>query len=922
MHCFPFKHQVKHMVAIFCCLLLAFLVATGIPEVAQSQHLSTRIFTEIDGLPSNAIFDIAQDNNGEMWFATRGGVARYDGHQWTSYGRGQGLLRDNFRRITTDETGTVWAVSITAPFAVSFFSQERWQDLPTPVIKKLGWDLSAFKAHIREDGTTVLAISSATSITLWDGDHWHFLESLGEFSGISALEWVGEDLWVATENGLRGIDIKKNTYLQSPVAGLPEGAVLGIALAPDGVGIDLLGSHWLGTVKNGQFKLLSSSLDIALNKKDSGVDLLRGPAGGWYFGDQENLYYYHRDLGQQNLSINNGMASNGASSLFQDKENNIWVASLRGLTKISGRYITSFNQAHGLLADEVTSVLQLRSGAMVLGHNTGLSFLGDPLQTIPFVERSGISSRVVDLTEGPDGKIWFAADRFGLGYIDQQKSIHWIPATLFPSQGTYAVLFDQQEQLWVGGSHGLFKRERDRFLPVPLPEMDPNLSPFVRRLTLDTDGSIFVATGMHGIYHLTEGSIHHWRITGKNGVPKGAFCVAPLKNGEYFIGTNTGLYRINGNHVEKTVAPYPVIDRPIYSITTDAKGRVWFGSDVGALCWDDNQLIQYDINDGLLGNETNRDALFMDDKGDMWIGTDQGLSIYRPQFDLKAPGKPLASLTSIEVDKELFPAAAPIEVASSFQEMVIRFRGITMLQENNIKFRTWLEPFQSNWQTSRKIPTREVRYTNLSPGTYTFHLQAIRGDGALSDIIHSQPITVLPPIWWTWWFISVALLITIGIIWSVFFYLSSRRYTSSLQKAIMVKTAELNASETAFKVESQRLSTTLQIISDGVITVSNSGIIESVNYAAQVVIERPIDEILGARLNSIFALADLDEDETEKSASFSAGLPSLFCFTTIEGTKKSLEVSISNIDEKDGHSGSQILAFREVTESNGRKDCP
>jgi hypothetical protein len=44
------------------------------------QHL-----TSADGLSQDSIFDILQDRKGFMWFATQGGLNRYDGAVFTQY---------------------------------------------------------------------------------------------------------------------------------------------------------------------------------------------------------------------------------------------------------------------------------------------------------------------------------------------------------------------------------------------------------------------------------------------------------------------------------------------------------------------------------------------------------------------------------------------------------------------------------------------------------------------------------------------------------------------------------------------------------------------------------------------------------------------------------------------------------------------
>lgn len=58
---------------------------------ARAEQLPVRTYTTDDGLPSNHINRIVRDSRGFLWFCTRDGVSRFDGYQFTNFGRDQGL---------------------------------------------------------------------------------------------------------------------------------------------------------------------------------------------------------------------------------------------------------------------------------------------------------------------------------------------------------------------------------------------------------------------------------------------------------------------------------------------------------------------------------------------------------------------------------------------------------------------------------------------------------------------------------------------------------------------------------------------------------------------------------------------------------------------------------------------------------------
>ena len=78
---------------------------------ASSERLPIRSYSVVDGLPSNTIHTIIRDSRGYLWFATREGLARFDGYDFTTYGRANGLPQDSVLDFIETRTGTYWAAT-------------------------------------------------------------------------------------------------------------------------------------------------------------------------------------------------------------------------------------------------------------------------------------------------------------------------------------------------------------------------------------------------------------------------------------------------------------------------------------------------------------------------------------------------------------------------------------------------------------------------------------------------------------------------------------------------------------------------------------------------------------------------------------------------------------------------------------------
>jgi ligand-binding sensor domain-containing protein len=69
-------------------------------------------FAEAAGLPSNTnVFHFAQDSDGRMWAATKGGLFRLKNERWQKIGYKAGYNEPLAQEVAVDEDGTIWVLS-------------------------------------------------------------------------------------------------------------------------------------------------------------------------------------------------------------------------------------------------------------------------------------------------------------------------------------------------------------------------------------------------------------------------------------------------------------------------------------------------------------------------------------------------------------------------------------------------------------------------------------------------------------------------------------------------------------------------------------------------------------------------------------------------------------------------------------------
>lgn len=90
------KELILSSIILFSCIIL------------QAQSPFIKLYTTADGLPSNAINIIRPDHEKFLWFATRGGLVRYDGSSFKRYSTSDGLTQNMVMVIKEDSFNRVW----------------------------------------------------------------------------------------------------------------------------------------------------------------------------------------------------------------------------------------------------------------------------------------------------------------------------------------------------------------------------------------------------------------------------------------------------------------------------------------------------------------------------------------------------------------------------------------------------------------------------------------------------------------------------------------------------------------------------------------------------------------------------------------------------------------------------------------------
>jgi ligand-binding sensor domain-containing protein len=301
-----------------------------------------------DGLPGNEINSLAEDKNGNLWFAINGYsgagyLTKYDGINWTTYS----FAPDDIASMEIDNYGNVWCG--TYGDGLYKYNGSIWNHFT------MGNGLS-------NDLVTSLTIDSTGNI--WCG------ATNGGLSKYDGLNWT----IYSTSDGLIYNDIY--SILCDNDGNLWYGTSNGISKF-DGVNWDSF------TSSNG----LPFDWAVSLSLKKSGnlVALIRDYGFGAYICEYNGQSWITTEIPYE-------LAENVILSLKIDDNDNHWISTLRGgIIGYDGTQWTSYSTKEGLLYNEIRSILTDNKGNLWIATFEGLSMIPSRTTDIDDFENQNIT---------------------------------------------------------------------------------------------------------------------------------------------------------------------------------------------------------------------------------------------------------------------------------------------------------------------------------------------------------------------------------------------------------------------------------------------------------------------------------------------------------------------------------------------------
>lgn len=682
------------------------------------------------GLPHNSINSVAQTNDGYVWIATWEGLARFNGREFKLFTRSEisGLPDSGLRSLAPQADGSLYISG--ARGGVSHLKDRHW-------IAQA--DASAMVNYILKtrSGEMWLALEG-DGVTYREFDNGPEHTVLVNLSAYRLVEDNKGVIWAATSDGLYRVE-NKTAQLVTPSHGLPNNSIYSLLLTKQG--------QLIVAGEKGAWRLVGDMFEsIHQLDGESISSLLQDDHNDIWFGTINKGLFRLSEIGLEQLDADAGLPANRILSLMQDREKSIWVGTNGGVYRLREAPFSSWTKKRGLNGDYVRSVLSRADGSMWVGSSLGLNRISDDkVEAIkPALDQDPLS--ILSLTEDQQGNVWVGTYTSGLMRVIDKKIYPVINRDNgLLSNEVRALLFDNEQRLWVGSAAGLTRIDPDGSLAQYTIEQGLP-GDFIMALALDSHGNIWVGTGVgvamfnsalgefkgqafpqqfnakyaFGFYAQQDfmwmttdrGLIRFNVITGdiamlgrEQGLPVDKLFQLVAQGDSFWLSSNRGIIQVKQQQVND------FLDDPI-----NTRGQKL-------------QYQLYDEGDGMLSAQANggsNPAATLHNDGSIWFATSQGASTVMPERIKKATQISLPTvIENLYVDGKNTPLLYDEEVIllpPSTSRLSFHYAGLSFIMPQRLNFQTKLLGYNNEWVNRQRLTITE--YTNLAPGKYTFMVRA------------------------------------------------------------------------------------------------------------------------------------------------------------------------------------------------------
>lgn len=727
------------------------------PNRAISQYLHDHWGPE-EGFPGGTVFSMSQTADGYLWIGAQAGLIRFDGWKFRVMPENGGQTESGgVFGVTTDREGNLW---VEEPGPKTF----RYRDgAVTDIMPGLPYAVITSSSRARDGG--LLAAMSDRGIVTYRGGRFEVLVPILKLprSPVTSLAQTSDGaVWFGTRDaGL--FRVAGGTF--GPVAGMRDSKVNSLLAGANGelwMGTDQGLAYWNGSALTKIDLGSSPAPEVLALARDRDQNL-------WVGTDSRGLFRVNKQ-GVSALHIGSARSVDEAvTAVFEDREGSIWIGWAGGLQRLRDSIFVTYSGPEGFPTDGSSSLYMDAQDRLWLAPAEGGLWWrqGEQFSRVtPKMIGSDVIYSITGGNTGGNGEIWLGRRVSGLTELRVGKNI--VAARTYTKRdglaenNVFSVYQSRDGSVWAGTLSGGVSRLREgRF--VTYTAADGLASNTVSFILEDSGGTMWFATP-EGLSSLAR---DRWRTyLADDGLPAPAVnCLFQDSSGVLWAGTAAGLAFKKGSGFQPARQVGEGLHEPVFGIAEDRSGWLWVTTTGHVFRINREHLLsgttsevdvrRYGMGDGLPGIEgvARNQSAVTDSSGRIWLSINRGVSVVDPGRLAYRAAPAIVHVESVRADGKTIELGQTARVPAGSTRIALSYTATILSFPERVRFRYRLNGLDRSW--SEPVAGLQTSYTNLSPGSYRFRVQATNADGQWDGEEGSIGLEIQPTLGQAWWFRAI-----------------------------------------------------------------------------------------------------------------------------------------------------------------------